>query len=123
MVWGQRPAGRRGHHRILCIFFYNYIHKLAAKVSENSAGIDIVLAEWYDLLSEELEAVLRFLKHEYETYTSVVDRRSEIETEQQDIFHTVEHLQAAQRLYEEMSQMGLLLQNISTVKLKRCIKK
>lgn len=82
-----------------------------------------MLAEWYDLLSEELEAVLRFLKHEYETYTSVVDRRSEIETEQQDIFHTVEHLQAAQRLYEEMSQMGLLLQNISTVKLKRCIKK
>ena len=92
-------------------------------MSENSVGIDIVLAEWYDLLSEELEAVLRFLKHEYEIYTSVVDRRSEIETEQQDIFHTVEHLQAAQRLYEEMSQMGLLLQNISTVKLKRCIKK
>ena len=82
-----------------------------------------MLAEWYDLLSEELEAVLRFLKHEYEIYTSVVDRRSEIETEQQDIFHTVEHLQAAQRLYEEMSQMGQLLQNISTVKLKRCIKK
>ncbi|HIY22663.1 MAG TPA: LemA family protein [Candidatus Flavonifractor merdigallinarum] len=67
----------------LCIFFYNRIHKLAVKVAESSAGIDVALEKRYDLLSEELEAVQRFLKHEYETYTSVVDRRSGTETEQQ----------------------------------------
>ena len=39
---------------IAYILFYNRLRKLAVKVEESSAGIDVALEKRYDLLSEEL---------------------------------------------------------------------
>ena len=61
---------------IAYILFYNRLRKLAVKVEESSAGIDVALEKRYDLLSEELETVKKFLRHEYETYTAVVAGRA-----------------------------------------------
>lgn len=55
---------------------YNKLRRLSVKVEEGSAGIDVALEKRYDLLSEEIEAVKKFLKHEYETYVAVTSVRT-----------------------------------------------
>ena len=55
---------------ILYIKFYNRLRRLSVKVQEGSAGIDVALEKRYDMLSEEIEAVKKYLAHEYQIYTT-----------------------------------------------------
>lgn len=64
------------------IYLYNRLRKLQVKVEEGSAGIDVALEKRYDLLSEELEAVKKYLEHEKETYTSIASIRSKKELDE-----------------------------------------
>lgn len=73
------------------IFCYNRLHKLQVKVEEGSAGIDVALEKRYDMLSEEIEAVKKYLNHEYDTYTSITAIRSRTEIEEQKL-ETQNHL-------------------------------
>lgn len=71
---------------VLCIYLYislyNRLRKLHVKVEEGSSGIDVALEKRYDLLSEELEAVKKYLKHEQETYTAVASIRARKELDE-----------------------------------------
>lgn len=58
------------------IKMYNKLQKLFVKVSEGSSDIDVALEKRYDLLSEELETVKKYLAHEYEVYTGVTSLRT-----------------------------------------------
>lgn len=58
------------------IFIYNRLQKLKVKVEEAGSGIDVALEKRYDLLSEQLEVVKKYLSHEYETLTGVTALRS-----------------------------------------------
>ena len=49
---------------ILYIKCYNRLRRLSVKVQEGSAGIDVALEKRYDMLSEEIEAVKKYLAHE-----------------------------------------------------------
>ena len=60
---------------ILYIKFYNRLRRLSVKVQEGSAGIDVALEKRYDMLSEEIEAVKKYLAHEYQIYTEVTSTR------------------------------------------------
>ena len=61
---------------ILYIKFYNRLQRLSVKVQEGSAGIDVALEKRYDMLSEEIEAVKKYLTHEYQIYTEVTSTRA-----------------------------------------------
>lgn len=61
---------------IFYIKFYNCIKRLSVKVQEGSAGIDVALEKRYDMLSEEIEAVKKYLAHEYQVYTEVTSTRT-----------------------------------------------
>lgn len=61
------------------VSIYNRLRRLAVKVEEGGSDIDVALEKRYDLLSEEIEAVKKFLKHEYETYTAVTGLRSGVD--------------------------------------------
>ncbi len=61
---------------ILYIKLYNRLKRLLVKVSEGSAGIDVALEKRFDLLSNELEAVKKYLEHEYGVYTRVTELRT-----------------------------------------------
>lgn len=68
---------------IICyIVCYNKLRRLSVKVAEGSSDIDVALEKRYDMLSEEIEAVKKFLKHEYDTYVSVTAIRSKKEMEE-----------------------------------------
>lgn len=66
---------------VLCVIVfyisaYNKLRRLSVKVEEGSAGIDVALEKRYDMLSEEIEAVKKFLQHEYDTYVAVTSVRA-----------------------------------------------
>lgn len=64
---------------LLVIFYisiYNKLRRLSIKVEEGSSDIDVALEKRYDMLSEEIESVKKFLRHEYNTYLSVTDIRA-----------------------------------------------
>lgn len=62
---------------IVCyIRMFNRLRRLSIKVEEGSAGIDVALEKRYDLLSEELEAVKKYLQHEQEVYLGVTTLRA-----------------------------------------------
>lgn len=61
---------------ILYIRLYNCLRRLSVKVQEGSAGIDVALEKRYDMLSEEIEAVKRYLAHEHQLYTEVTSTRA-----------------------------------------------
>ena len=65
------------------ISFYNKLRRLSVKVEEGSSGIDVALEKRYDMLSEEIEAVKKFLQHEYDTYTAVTAVRAGKELEEE----------------------------------------
>ncbi len=67
---------------IIYVSIYNSLRRLSVKVEEGSSGIDVALEKRYDLLSEEIEAVKKFLKHEYDTYLAVTSVRSNKELEE-----------------------------------------
>lgn len=64
------------------ISVYNKLRRLSVKVDEGSSGIDVALEKRYDLLSEEIEAVKKFLQHEYDTYLVVTSVRADKELEE-----------------------------------------
>ena len=68
---------------IFYILIYNKLCRLSVKVEEGSSGIDVALEKRYDMLSEEIEAVKKFLKHEYDTYFTVTSIRSDKELEEE----------------------------------------
>lgn len=68
---------------IFYIFIYNELARLSIKVKEGSSGIDVALEKRYDMLSEQIEVVKKFLQHEYDLNTSVVDTRSEKQLKEQ----------------------------------------
>lgn len=69
---------------IVCyILIYNKLRRLSVKIEESSSGIDVALEKRYDMLSEEIEAVKKFLKHEYDTYLAVTSVRSGKEFEEE----------------------------------------
>lgn len=62
---------------VLCyVRMYNRLKRLSVKVQEGSAGIDVALEKRYDMLSEEIEAVKKYLAHEYQIYTEVTSTRA-----------------------------------------------
>ncbi|HJA93543.1 MAG TPA: LemA family protein [Candidatus Eisenbergiella merdipullorum] len=70
---------------VLLIFYirlYNRLRRLSIKVREAGAGIDVALEKRYDMLSEELEAVKKFLQHEHQIYTEVTAIRTGKELEE-----------------------------------------
>lgn len=60
---------------------YNRLQRLWVKVEEAASGIDVALEKRYDMLSEQLEAVKKYLSHEYQTLTGVTALRSGAEGE------------------------------------------
>ena len=61
---------------IIFIAIYNRLQQLQIKVEEAGSGIDIALEKRYDLLSEQLAVVKKYLAHEYDTLTDVTALRS-----------------------------------------------
>ena len=71
---------------VLCyVRMYNRLKRLFVKVQEGSAGIDVALEKRYDMLSEEIEAVKKYLAHEYQIYTEVTSTRAGERTERKHI--------------------------------------
>ena len=68
---------------VLYITIYNKLRRLSVKVEEGSSDIDVALEKRYDMLSEEIEAVKKFLKHEYDTYLAVTSVRMGKELEEE----------------------------------------
>ena len=58
------------------ILMYNRLQRLRVKVEEAGSGIDVALEKRYDMLSELLESVKKYLTHEYQTLTGVTALRS-----------------------------------------------
>ena len=48
---------------ILYVILYNRLQRLRVKVEEAGSGIDVALEKRYDMLSEQLEAVKKYLAH------------------------------------------------------------
>lgn len=69
-------AGLAGALLFLYIKLYNQLKRLSVKVAEGSAGINVALEKRYDMLSNELEAVKKFLAHEHQVYTEVTALRT-----------------------------------------------
>ena len=61
---------------IIFIAIYNRLQQLQIKIEEAGSGIDIALEKRYDLLSEQLAVVKKYLSHEYDTLTDVTALRS-----------------------------------------------
>lgn len=71
---------------VLCyVRMYNRLKRLFVKVQEGSAGIDVALEKRYDMLSEEIEAVKKYLTHEYQIYTEVTSTPRGERTERKHI--------------------------------------
>lgn len=64
------------------ILLYNRLHKLYIKVEESSSDIDVALEKRFDLLSEEIEAVKKYLSHEYKLFIDVTTVRTGASTEE-----------------------------------------
>ncbi len=60
---------------IAYITLYNRLSRLRVKVEEAGAGIDVALEKRFDLLSEEIEAVKKYLSHEYQIMTDLTAAR------------------------------------------------
>lgn len=60
---------------IVYITLYNRLQRLRLKVEEAGADIDVALEKRFDLLSEEIEAVKKYLAHEYQVMTDLTTER------------------------------------------------
>ena len=67
---------------IAYIALYNRLNRLRVKVEEAGADIDVALEKRFDLLSEEIEAVKKYLSHEYQIMTDLTAARVSIETQE-----------------------------------------
>ena len=95
------------------ISLYNRLRRLSVKVQEGSSGIDVALEKRYDMLSEELEAVKKFLQHEYDVYTGITAVRTGKELEEA-AFEEKKGLskKAAQTIQKTISEQQLQMQEI-----------
>lgn len=95
------------------ISLYNRLRRLSVKVQEGSSGIDVALEKRYDMLSEELEAVKKFLQHEYDVYTGITAVRTGKELEEA-AFEEKKGLskEAAQTIQKTISEQQLQIQEI-----------
>ncbi|MCI8608309.1 MAG: LemA family protein [Firmicutes bacterium] len=103
----------------LYIIMYNRLKKLYVKVEEGSSGIDVALEKRYDLLSEEIEAVKKYLAHEYETFVKVSQIRSNTEEQKRNFDQQKELTEDAMksidaRLNEQTKQMEQIKRNMET---------
>lgn len=79
------------------ILLYNRLQQMQVKVEEAASDIDVALEKRYDLLSAQLQAVKKYLDHEYRTLTEVTGLRSGTQGEnrrldqQQEISEKVIH--------------------------------
>ena len=60
---------------IAYIVLYNRLNRLRIKVEEAGADIDVALEKRFDLLTEEIEAVKKYLSHEYQIMTDLTAAR------------------------------------------------
>ena len=60
---------------IAYIALYNHLNRLRVKVEEAGADVDVALEKRFDLLSEEIEAVKKYLSHEYHIMTDLTAAR------------------------------------------------
>ena len=60
---------------IAYIVLYNRLNRLRIKVEEAGADIDVALEKRFDLLFEEIEAVKKYLSHEYRIMTDLTAAR------------------------------------------------
>lgn len=95
------------------ISLYNRLRRLSVKVQEGSSGIDVALEKRYDMLSEELEAVKKFLQHEYDVYTGITAVRTGKELEEA-AFEEKKGLskEAAQTIQKTINEQQLQMQEI-----------
>lgn len=95
------------------VSLYNRLRRLSVKVQEGSSGIDVALEKRYDMLSEELEAVKKFLQHEYDVYTGITAVRTGKELEEA-AFEEKKGLskEAAQTIQKTISEQQLQMQEI-----------
>ena len=61
---------------LVYVLLYNRLQRLRIKVEETGSDIDVALEKRYDMLSEQLEAVKKYLGHEYQTLTDITALRS-----------------------------------------------
>ncbi len=93
---------------IVCIKLYNRLNKLRIKVEESFSDIDVALEKRYDLLTEELNAVKKYLSHEYKLLTDVAAVRSGAKQEEKNRIQqnklTEEALKTIDKQIEEQTQ-------------------
>ena len=70
---------------IAYIALYNRLNRLRVKVEEAGADIDVALEKRFDLLSEEIEAVKKYLSHEYQIMTDLTAARVGADLEEKRI--------------------------------------
>ena len=72
---------------IAYITLYNRLQRLRLKVEEAGADIDVALEKRFDLLSEEIEAVKKYLAHEYQVMTDLTAARVGADLEEKRMAH------------------------------------
>lgn len=63
---------------------YNSINRLSIKIDETFSGIDVALAKRYDLLTQMVEVVKGYMKHEKETLLEVIKIRKGMSLEEKE---------------------------------------
>lgn len=64
------------------VLLYNRLQRLRIKVAEGGAGIDVALEMRFDLLSEQIETVKKYLAHEHQLFTDVTALRTGADLEE-----------------------------------------
>lgn len=67
---------------VVYILLYNRLQRLHIKVEEAGADIDVALEKRFDMLSEQIEAVKKYLSHEHQIMTDVTKTRMREELEE-----------------------------------------
>ncbi len=102
------------------IKLYNRLRQLQVKVAEGGADIDVAVEKRYDLLTEEIEAVKKFLQHETEVYTNVTSLRTGTaldreRLEQQQALSQEAIRSIDQVISEQQAEMAALKKKMDTV--------
>lgn len=63
---------------------YNRLQRLRIKVEESGADISVALERRFDLLNEEIEAVKKYLRHEYKLFTDITALRAGTDAQEKD---------------------------------------
>lgn len=99
---------------IVYIKLYNRLKRLQIKVEEGCADIDVALEKRYDLLSEQLAAVKKFLSHEYKLLTDITAIRSGTEHEEQNLIQQSKLTEEALKTLDQ--QIARQTQSMESIK-------